>query len=600
MCDRMAANVFGYGDIVDPSSEDEDWRAIHNAQRIFRGLRYSHRPSAPRRITRYTNARYKASPAAQSHLLIEEDIFVQYLYLKTRMCIRHITLLSLLSQIRPEQFLLSDLDKQLIKSIFVSDNDLVKHFILHKFPESCGDPCGKKICNCSNFMINLNFDKICRIGQFLIDEIINLEQYLDIRPANQTRRNQYLVVHGRRPHHRITDSDKIDYKIIDEKLSQTGSNTYRRRYCLFDDTDESSDEEAGSRRPTADRLRDFLYYRPANFRKGYDFNNYFLMYKLLVCALSKLSYLTAHSSMGCFTPVFENNSLYNGFRNLSDFNHCNNSSEYFSGLSSSDRFKVLKLDPDICTCLAVSPEIVCREPTCCQTDPYFVYRCADVVSNFATNWMIMEKSYRKSGYWLKAKDKNFSFDRPSVRPEVRTWFVKFLLNRSQLDFSGRFHDNLEDPFVMSGHRAANEANEEDCADSDCADYDPPVQFRSPTNKLDKFFNKVFTLNSSLILLLYLQTLNQLRPLKGRVRDAEEDRTIKGLDIMSRYSSKKFSRGKYGTLLPALAEDYMISGQFDSTSDHHTDINSEDLHSSRLSSRLSYTSSGSLNSIAGGI
>ena len=596
----MANNIFGYGDIVDPSSSDESWQALRDAQRIFRGLRYSHRPSAPRRTSRYTSTKYKGTPAAQTHLLIEVDIFVQYLYLKTRMCIRHITLLSLLSQIRPEQFLLSNLDKKLIKSIFVDDNNLVKHFISHKFPESCDDPCSKKICNCNSFMENLAFDKICRIGQFLIDEIIKFEQYLDIRPANQTRRNQYLVVHSRRPIHRVTDSDKIDYKITDEKISRSGGNTYRRRYRLPSDSNENSDGEVGSRRPTADRLRDFLYYRPANFRKGYDFHNHFLMYKLLVCALSKLSYLTAHSSMGCFTPVFENNSLCNGFRNLSDFNHCNNSSEYFSGLSSSERYRVLRLDPDICTCLAVSPEIVCREPTCCQTDPYFVYRCADVRSNFAENWMILEKSYRKPRFWLKSKDKNFSFTRPSVRPEVRTWYKKFLLNRSQLDFSGRFHDNLENPFVMNEDRVANEPNEENCASSDGAGCDPPVQFRSPLNKLDRFFNKIFTLNSSLILLLNLQTLNQLRPLRNIVRDAEEDRTIKGLDIMSRYSSKKFPKSKYGTLLPAEAEDYMVAGQFDSASDRHTDMDSENIISSRLSSRLSYGSSGSLNSIAGGI
>ena len=597
---RMAANIFGYGDIVDPSSDDESWQALRNAHRIFRGLRYSHRPSAPRRTNRYTSHKYKAVTSAQSHLLIEVDIFVQYLYLKTRMCIRHITLLSLLSQIRPEQFLLTDLDKELIKSIFVNDNDLVKHFILHKFPESCEDPCGKRICNCDSFMENLAFDKICRIGQFLIDEIIKLEQYLDIRPANQTRRNQYLVVHGRRPIHRVTDSDKIDYKIIDEKISRVSGNTHRRRYCLFSDSDENSDGEVGSRRPEADRLRDFLYYRPANFRKGYNFNNHFLMYKLLVCALSKLSYLTAHSSMGCLTPVFENNSLCNGFRNLSDFNHCNNSSEYFTGLSSSERYKVLRLDPDICTCLAVSPEIVCREPSCCQTDPYFVYRCADVRSSFADNWMILEKSYRKTRYWMLPKEKDKVYARPSVRPEVRTWYKKFLLNRSQLDFSGRYHDNLEDPFVMNGAaNDANDANEADGAGSDSADYDPPVQYRSPVNKLDRFHNKVFTLNSSLILLINLQTLNQLKPLRSIVRDAEEDRTIKGLDTMSRYSGKKFSKSKYGTLLPAEAEDYMVAGQFDSTSDRHTGMDSDNLNSSRPSSRMSWPSE-SLDSIAGGI
>ena len=99
------------------------------------------------------------------------------------------------------------------------------------------------------------------------------------------------------------------------------------------------------------------------------------------------------------------------------------------------------------------------------------------------------------------------------------------------------------------------------------------RFRSPENNLDRFYNKIFTLNPSLILLLYLQTLVQLKPWSENTRRVEEQRTMVGLDVLAGGAKRKFPYSKYGRPTDAEGLEHQLIEP--PASDSRTDDESED-------------------------
>lgn len=512
------------------TSSDEDEVRPRPVPSIFRDMPVDHRPSAPRRREIWRYWRYKSSrKIANSQTLIQLDLFTQFLFLKLRLILRHFTILCLTFRTRPAQLLMSDFDKNCVRDILTKDSSILTAYILGISPPSCSSKCDKVVCCCASYLDALDFKKIISIGKNLLTKALQLEQYLDLRSQNMTARNQFLCVHPRRPQHFNSDSDKYDYDIID--TLKIDSQSPERHYKLSD----------GDSRPANIRVTEFKS-RPKNYRKSCNVENHFLLYQHIVCALSKLARVTAHVNLGCFCTVFEENHLKNGFRYQRDYMRCCNNSNYSSiGVDARDRFNVLELHSDECCCQGVSPLIMCLNENCCVTLPSYVERPINDQSSFSENWYILEKVYRYSRP-RNSNNRTPNKLRPVLRTEVRWWFINYLLNRSQLDWSDSRTDNLADPFVMRGNIPQDLSQAEDGAAAAASLF---PRFRSPKNNLDRFYNKIFTLNPSLVLLLYLQTLVQLKPWSEDTRRIEEQRTMLGLDVLASGAKRKFPYCKYG-------------------------------------------------------
>ena len=529
------------------------------------------RPAAPRRYSHYQFQKYKSRKnKIDSHSLIQLDLYATFLFLKLRIALRHFTLLCLTVRTRPAQLLLSDYDRKCVISILTLDSELLTQFILGITPQQCQSECDKLVCCCANYLEMLNFDKIIAVGKELLTKALQIEQFLDFRPQNMTARNQFLICHPRRPHHLNSESDKYDYEVKD--VVKPDGNTVLRKYTLTDENRPFF--------PSGDRIAEF-HSRPKNYRRGFSTRNHFLLYQHLVCALAKLMRITAHTSMGCFCTIFEENSLRNGFKYPRDFMRCADSKNYFSGVligtDKRDRYRVLGLHSDECCCQGVSPQIMCLTEGCCVTLPVYVERPIEKTSTFASNWYMLEKVYRDSvyqttgrprvpsrfGHYIESRTPREL--RPVLRTEIRGWYIHYLLNRSQLDWSEDRTDNLCDPFVMRG----------DPPTADPAENSDPVPyplFQKPQNNLDRFYNKIFTLNPSTILLLYLQTLIELKPWPTETRKAEEIRTILGLDSLAGNAKRKFPYSKYGRPTTADGPEHHYTEP--KASDTYTDRDSE--------------------------
>ena len=559
MGDDEIYNVSSDSGSYDPtsgSSTDDEGNPSTSAWGAF-GVDDQFRPVAPNSERDFENLRetvYTETPDCTD--TIETDILLTFIYLKLRTCVRHFSLLYLMSIERLWKIGLSQSDKRILKNTCLNDSEVVREFVSDLDSSPCDRICKKAACVCDSWYEHADQSNIISLAKALINKCWNIEQFLNIKASNIKHNNEFLATHPQQNHLYRKRFDKVDYEISIWESGRVG-------FALPDRFTQAARWRAARRAAR---------HRPANHRRKDCKTNYTTIYQHLCCAIFKLAYITAYFHLGCFTPIVkpnEHNSApyYSQYLKYAAQDADNYFKDFLGTFGPKYWYRALSLAPQICCCQATISQIICLSESCCRTRPYCVTRPDSTFSIFHINYGLFHgklPNERAEALGTMAAVK------PKIKAEVKNQFYNFLLNRHNFNTKDENIHAQMFPFVCTTEHEMRFRLDHSSYDRPLTEHqrsrlkatfmnkychsfclqcrdDPehclkdPIGYQFPLTTLDKFYNMVYFTNPGNIILLYQKTLEELQPFNKRIRLFEQQEAAFALSQIRDWSSEKFRR-----------------------------------------------------------